>query len=381
MSRPMFADIDECIAYITTQLLSKEPFYGYCLTGMVKIIDPELPFPAGVSIKNATINLFINPVTFGKFSLGEMLAVLKHEVIHLLFSHIPRAAERERMIWNIAADIATNQYIKGIPENACTYEKFNLPPELSAEQYYDKLLQTAKTISVASGGEGGDDKDEGRFDDHGAWENSDQEEIQSEVVKAMAQSANECSRGNVPSELAAILPKIFAVPIIPWPAILRMFVASLGKMFRSPTWKKQSRRFPDTPGNRRLPRLNLAVCIDTSGSVSDEQLAAFYVEVNAIHADKRNIVTVVECDAAVHAVYEYSGTPAKVTGRGGTAFTPALECVEKMYPRVDGLVYLTDGYGDNPEKCTNVPTLWVVTPGGNLTCARFGRFLKMGGKE
>jgi len=98
-----------------------------------------------------------------------------------------------------------------------------------------------------------------------------------------------------------------------------------------------------------------------------EELKEFFGEIHRIHQNPLNEITVAECDADIHAVYKYRGkSPEKVIGRGGTAFQPVLDYAsEKMRPRPDAVIYLTDGYGEeNPRIKGSIPLLWVVTNGG-----------------
>jgi len=371
----IFDDIDDTLAYLITQLIQREPFYGHCITGMVRVMDPQLKAAAGVTIMNATVHLLINPKKFMKFGPLGMAAVLKHEVLHLLMNHIPRRDDKQHKVWNIAADAAINQYVRNIPEGSVSAKDLELPPNGSAELYYEMLLKRFEQAMKKAFGEGGPTA----LDTHEQWADADPAELQNEVVKVMAGDARDLARGNIPGEVQQLLPEIFKVHSVPWNIVLRMFTATLGRMQRSATWKKMNRRFELNPGYRRLPQLNLVVCIDTSGSISDETLGVFFGEIDAIHKDRRNLITIIECDANIGNVYKYEGVPPKeIKGRGGTAFKPALCHADTFYPRPDGIVYLTDGWGDNPEQCTNIPVLWVVTPDGDMErCAQFGRKIKM----
>ena len=53
-------------------------------------------------------------------------------------------------------------------------------------------------------------------------------------------------------------------------------------------------------------------------------------------------------------------------GGGGTDFRPFFGAVNEIHqPHLGGVcVYLTDGYGDFPAESPELPTLWVVSPGG-----------------
>jgi len=114
-------------------------------------------------------------------------------------------------------------------------------------------------------------------------------------------------------------------------------------------------------------RLNIAVCVDTSGSTAGEILDAFFEEINAMHENPRNVITVIECDRDVGHVYRYRGfRPKKAIcwhQGGGTAYEPALIRANALRPKPDGILYFTDSWGKCPIGCTNIPVLWVIASG------------------
>lgn len=315
-------------------------------------------------IKGAIPHLIINPFMFAELSVDERVAILKHEIYHVLLLHQFRQKHIDKESFNCAADIAANQYISNLPDWVLTYQKFKFPAKLTSEQYYELIMKNAKKIKIAVGTKSPGKK----WDDHSKWAEGDKDIlVGQQVVKSLVQEAMEKSRGHSPYEMQELLGEILNYGTLPWFMILRMFVASAQKVNCGYTWKKENRRFEDTPGRRKKHRLNLLVGVDTSGSISDEELEEFFGEIHRIYQNPLNEVTVAECDAAIHAVYKYRGKPPeKITGRGGTAFQPVLDyAFEKMKPRPDALIYLTDGYGEeNPQIRGNIPVLWVLTYDG-----------------
>jgi predicted metal-dependent peptidase len=343
-------------------LLRSEPFYAHIIQQMSRSFDERFPACAGVWIRDTIPHLIINPLMFAELSVGERVAILKHEIYHVLLLHQFRQKNRDKEIFNCAADIAANQYISNLPSWVLTYQKFKLPPKLTAEQYYELIIKNAKIIRIGFRANGK------KWDDHSKWPEGDKDVVVGQqVVKSLVQEAMEKSRGHSPYEMHELLGEILQYGTLPWFMILRMFVASAQKVNFGYTWKKENRRFEDTPGRRKKHRLNLLVGVDTSGSISNEELKEFFGEIHRIHQNPLNEITVAECDAAIHAVYKYRGKPPeKITGRGGTAFQPVLDyAFERMKPRPDAVIYLTDGYGeDNLQIRGSIPLLWVLTWGG-----------------
>ncbi len=100
------------------------------------------------------------------------------------------------------------------------------------------------------------------------------------------------------------------------------------------------------PSLRRTPP-RVSVVVDTSGSVSDTELGSALLEVTAISravGGRRDLVSVVPCDAASHEVHRLcraEGVP--LVGGGGTDLRAGFARALAARPRPDVLVVLTDG--------------------------------------
>jgi len=114
-------------------------WYGHLVTQCEIKRDLNLPAPAGVRFMFNKYELFINPLLFGLYSTEEQIAILKHEMLHIINLHIIRQKDRDPKKWNYATDIAINQLIPNIPLDGLTPEKFSLEKNLSAEQYYAQI--------------------------------------------------------------------------------------------------------------------------------------------------------------------------------------------------------------------------------------------------
>ena len=96
----------------------------------------------------------------------------------------------------------------------------------------------------------------------------------------------------------------------------------------------------------------IMVAIDTSGSMSNEELQLAVTEVfNALQAFFDNqqedaSIQLVYCDSEIHSV-ETIYSPSQVTnpsGRGGTSFSPVFDYVKASHEPPMGLIFITDGY-------------------------------------
>ena len=125
-----------------------------------------------------------------------------------------------------------------------------------------------------------------------------------------------------------------------------------------------------------------AIAIDTSASVSNEEVQQFLSEIAAIHRElEPEQIVIVQCDADVQSVTAVdreecvTSTQVDIVGRGGTAFSPAFDYINEHHPDVEATVYLTDlessDFGDPPA----YPVLWVST--AKQSSAPFGDIVYM----
>ena len=107
------------------------------------------------------------------------------------------------------------------------------------------------------------------------------------------------------------------------------------------------------------------MAIDTSGSMSNEDLERIMVEIFDIIGSRKCEVTIIECDAEIQRVYKacsVKDVSFDIQGRGGTSFVPVIEYVNaNRYFRDAILIYFTDGMGDRsiPRPLT-LRTMWVL---------------------
>jgi len=110
----------------------------------------------------------------------------------------------------------------------------------------------------------------------------------------------------------------------------------------------------------------LVVAIDTSGSMSPEELAEIGRHLR-MFSDQLKI-TIVECDTVIQRVYRFEGTLANVAGRGGTDLRPVFEPEFLRSLHAEGVVFFTDGAGPYPATDPRIRTLWVLSKPWDFHC-------------
>jgi len=107
--------------------------------------------------------------------------------------------------------------------------------------------------------------------------------------------------------------------------------------------------------------------LDTSGSISDEDMRQFVSEIDAIKSQVRARITMHACDAKlvksgpwVFEPWEEFQIPNKFKGGGGTEFSPIFDWVDQSDSQPDLLIYFTDAQGKIPEHEPHYPVIWLV---------------------
>jgi len=147
-----------------------------------------------------------------------------------------------------------------------------------------------------------------------------------------------------------------AEPMEDWRALLgaafRACLAAAGAGAGDYTYRRPGRRTPSLGGRVILPSLRrplpqVAVVVDTSGSVSDRDLGSALSEVAGISRAVGiygNRIAVYSCDAAVHTVRRVcAAEEIALAGGGGTDLRKGIDRAMATAPRPDVTVVLTDG--------------------------------------
>jgi predicted metal-dependent peptidase len=124
------------------------------------------------------------------------------------------------------------------------------------------------------------------------------------------------------------------------------------------TYQRPSRRAASQPGvvlpSLRRPIPTIAIVIDTSGSMGDQELAAALSEVAGVLRGvgiRGNRVTVLSCDAAVHVAQRVTrAEQIELHGGGGTDMRVGIATALDLPQRPDVIVVLTDGFTPWPDE-------------------------------
>ncbi|MFD5765470.1 VWA-like domain-containing protein [Streptomyces sp. NPDC127049] len=330
--------------------------------------------------------MYVSPAFVDRTPMRELAGVWVHEVAHLLRDHHGRGdrlardlgldGEAERLRTNIAGDFEINDDIYGdglpIPAGALRPELLDLPPGLLMEDYLRAVRLTPRTPGMAwlDCGSGADGHDRAwELGPDGADGLTPQE--REAVVYRVAQGING-RPGSTPEGWRRWAEQVCHPPQ-PWRellgAALRAAVSSAGAG-DDYTYRRPARRAASLPGIvlpslRRVPP-RVAVVIDTSGSVSDTELGSALLEVAALTralGGRRDLVTVVACDAAAHTARRLcADAEIPLVGGGGTDLRAGFTRALRLTPRPDVLVVFTDGQTPWPSSAPPCRTIVGLFP-------------------
>lgn len=408
------------------RILYNHGFYGLLLMHMIYAVSEEIETACTDGVRITFGIDFLDSL-----SDSELDFVMMHEILHVVLQHCFRGDVEDPEAYNIAADIVVNSNImleNGMKASSITLSKYgtsmHVAPdgkeghEYTAEQVYAMLPKNLnkkgnnnlnkkgnnKSPGSAVGGakkenKKGNNKSPGSavgrakkeiskeqhqpvrvWDDHSRWGKYEEDDTLRDVWVKRFEDAAEAIKIRDPSNARGLLPA-FAERILKelkktqtdWRTILNDFIQEevVDYSFTPP-----DRRFDDSPFflpdfNGKEDRVeDILFMIDTSGSMSDDMIAAAYSEVKgAIDQFNGKLKGWLGFfDAAIIKPQPFSDEnefkTIKPAGGGGTDFQIIFEYVfHHMSDKLPAsIIILSDGDAPFPlEKLAGgIPVLWLL---------------------
>lgn len=356
------------------ELLIVSPFYGIFLLSLRKEIvnGNHSVKTAAVGPNGLNFTLYINEDFWKTLSDKECISVLQHETSHLCFFHLTEHFKASnRTLMNIAMDASINQYIQNLPADCVTVESLskqcgkNLELKRGAWYYYNELLEYANKNPKFM-------DQFNNIDSHDMWPGEEMGEAErtlydNQIKSRLKETAEQIAKqaGKIPGELSSILEAIKnKPPVFNWKRYFRRLIGNSITSEIQLTRMRPSKRFPDARGIRMKRKPNIMVAVDTSGSISQDDLRDFFSEIHHIWKTGVN-VTVVEFDTKIQNIFEYKGQQnIEVHGRGGTDPTSTIEYY-KQHRDFSSCIIFTDGYLSTFKLPICQSLIWVITKDGN----------------
>ncbi len=386
-------------------LLFKHPFFGQLALRLTLTPASRQWCPTAATDGK---KFYYNPAFILELDDKENVFLVAHELGHCIYEHFMRREGRDPKLWNIAGDYIINNTLetdvvqKGDYARVITYVKPFLDQKYagwSTEEVYDDLLEQQQNggkpeedgdlvdvhidmdgsggggeegdgVEVpgqGSSGAGGDDGDgDGLAGRPNPLSEEEKKQLGNEMKDAMIQAAQSAGAGNVPGDMKRMI-KDLLEPQMDWREIIRAQVESSLKSnftFLRPN-RKGWHMGAVLPGMDRDMMIDVALAIDTSGSISQTMLTEFVSEIAGImeqYEDYR--IRIWQFDTNVYGYDEFTHDDGRdireydIKGGGGTDFDVNWTYMKDNEIEPDQFIMFTDGqpwnsWGD-PDYCDTV---------------------------
>lgn len=395
--------------------------------GGVKVVGNEHPAVGWTDYKAIYVNApYADSYNLTKEHIKFLIA---HEVFHILILTRSRRDGRDPDLWNKASDFAINQLliedeevISGkvvgqFIEFGCYDKKYRC---MSAEEIYkqlkqeeDQLKDMLKNMIGNNGesdpnqkpqnGDGDDGKDsdsdpnesdssegdetesqEGqgmggtfKLDEHLDIEDPKiQEDIREATLRVQQILDSAAAQGKLSNGMKRLISQLPKVKEN-WRHNLEKYIKSFKKA--ESTWKRPNKRYSAAgfylPTRYDTPELNVAVGIDTSGSINQDMLEKFYGHLIKIMKSFKTFKVQVFCWSTIAHQNTYRELNEKnyqnfnpleedyLESLGGTIAQSAFDYVKTLKDKPDVFIVFTDGYFEDEIKGfdkTNINTVFAI---------------------
>lgn len=365
------------------------PYFRAAIHGLQPIEKPGLDTYAVTK----SLILYYDLKTIERESVVECATSLVHEVGHWLRNHFDRG---EGALWNVAGDLELNDDLEIAPFKlpaCCVFpRKFKFPNGLTAEQYLvlleknpPPMPQTPKAGAGWCGSAAGHpipgepaEAEEGPDGQPlpgavAGMSQQDQDRVRRQVAEDIKTEEGK-GRGTVPGNWVRWANVQLTPPKVRWEAKLQRAVRNACRYrpgavdYRRTHISKRQGGIGYGLGVPLLPALRapvpeVAAVMDTSGSMGAAEGQRGLSEIAGLLKTVGQ-TTFLSCDATVHGVRKVSRWQELIPllkGGGGTNFVPAFDAIQKLRPRPEIVVFLTDGDGTMPpEQPRGVHVIWVL---------------------
>ena len=384
-------DMQHEIGRMRMDLLHASPFYGTLLLHIPVRPDESVP----TACTNGRVIRY-NPGFMSSLKPEERRFVLMHELIHVLLRHPSRCRGGNPFLQNVAADMVVNNICSTISRSRDFRTGFRMvmPPQgispspggLSMEELYARLvddqLKKGEDLRKGSAAEIWIRKDYGK-DGKGDREkvlipapgaistdrnsralgSADLEEDprspaeQKLAEKELRRLIQASLKGDPGAGISSFVPRevrIFAQSRpLPWKRLLRDFLDEVRDDDASYATPERKYIHMDLiiPGHGLTEEQvrEMWVFVDSSGSISPEEIGKFLSELYHLIRDMRCVLHIAYWDTSVTDVYRNIDTVAKLrecrpNHSGGTNINCVYQWIEENKIKPDVMVILTDGW-------------------------------------
>jgi predicted metal-dependent peptidase len=366
-------------------LLLRAPFFGNLATRM-NLINADSWCPTAATDGR---RFYYNSEFVNSLPLKQLEFLVGHEVLHAVYDHMGRRGNRDPKLWNIADDYCVNwdlveQRIGDKIPVALYDSKYR---GMSAEEVYDDLYANADKINIDdlmkrlldehldgegdSDGEGDGDDKSGHSNGRPKISEEEKKQIRDEIKEAVLAAAQAAGAGNIPGGVKRMI-KDLTEPVMNWRELTNQQIESTVKS--DFTWSRPSRRSwhmdAVMPGMKPGEKIDVVIGIDTSGSITDQDLKIFLSEIQGIMESYDEYkIHVLGWDTQVHNTEIFTSdnlediASFEPGGGGGTDPHCVWQWLEENEIQPKKLIMFTDYcfFGWSPEQVEQYcDTVWII---------------------
>ena len=378
------ADVESKILKARIALALRQPFLASAIMRLP--IKDATHYAWCQTMATDGYHIFFNSIWANTLTLTELRGVLAHEVLHVIFQHGARRFHRDPILWNIAADHAINLLLQEqgflLPKGGFANLKYR---NMSTEEIYAQLPKSATYKAFGSHNSsieneeseypgkltpvGIDVLDPDSYETVGIRDSDMPDKSQlAELCEVLRNEAGSklhgAAAGYFNSECQAIEDSK-----IDWRDVLRSWLVDRIKSDWSmwPYSKKHIHRGFFMPSVGIEAPGHIVFAVDTSGSMSTDDLSDIFTEIRVYRETYPCKLTVIQADADIQSITSYEEMDGeeipkkvKLAGRGGTDFRPVFKWIDNQAPGAY-VIYATDGMGTFPTSTFNSVVIWLLT--------------------
>ncbi len=295
--------VEKILCSAMIQLLINNPFYGSLASRFELVENNDWCKTAATDGRN----IYYNREFIASLKKEEIIFLLGHEILHCVYDHLGRRGGRDPKLWNMAVDYIVNytltkERIGKMPQGGLYDPKFT--DEMISEEVYNILKKNQPQIKVSLDqhldvqGDSGNDDDEGEGgaspgDKDGNGSSAPKltqeqlQEVSNEIKSAVLIAAKSAGAGAVPAGIKRMIDELIS-PKMDWRQLLAMQIKSLIKddyTFENPSrrsWNEDCEMPIFLPSQKNMETIDIAIAIDTSGSITNKMVHEFLSEVKGI---------------------------------------------------------------------------------------------------
>ena len=303
------------------------------------------------------VSLIFNPNFFLSLSKQERLFLYLHEISHVIFMHMLRGKDKDKRKYNMAADYVINIYLQDLGytlidrvlvdplyRGMSTEEVYKLLPDVPDDSDYEcditpmeNATEAAREQAIAK--------------------------IESILVKATTAAKMDNDVGNIPAEIERYVEELLN-PKLSWQTLLQNYMNSYAKEDYS--MQRANRRYLNQ--GIHLPSLfsesleQVIIAIDTSGSVTPDDLASFISEITYLReAVAITELVIIDFDTRINNIFtimpEDDLKEVTFKGGGGTSLTEVFAHATIQQPKL--LIVFSDLLCRSIKETPDYDVLWI----------------------